>query len=503
MRRSIALALLLSVGCTPDGGADRATTAATPVRTVLPARVRRLTNAEYDASVWALLGAEAVAEVNGFPRDSTQKLGFTVNDAQIVSPVLAGLLDNAAESVVGGARQSGWLATLAPCADPATQPEQCALEFIGAFAAKAYRRSLTPDDVQPLLAVFRAGASDGGTYEQGVGLVARAILQAPSFLYVTELGDGAASAPSEELTLTLNETASLLAFSTTESPPERALLEDLGSLSTADGREQQARRLLATSAGRKRMVRFVREWLGIDGVAELGKDSNVYPSFASHRSAIAAESSSFIDDVLANGAGTLQELLRRRLDRRLPGQRRDGPGNQRLLRHLLRARFIRRGSYLARSARAAVHGSILKPTGVFSAISRVRHRIQPRSTRRGATAKADAHRPPEPRRAGHRRHPCPSLIRVRPKPRASSIPSMSSDRPARGATRLSTTSASRSKRSTGPAPSARTAKRRSGRPRASRCCRSRLRRSSPAPAPIWTATTPTAMLSPALCRTAK
>jgi hypothetical protein len=309
MRPSIAFVLALTVGCAADGNADEASTSIAPVSSLLPARVRRLTNAEYDASVWALLGAESVAAVNGFPRDSTQKLGFTVNDAQIVSPVLAGLLDNAAESVVGGARQSGWLATLAPCAAPATQVEQCALEFIGAFAAKAYRRPLTPDDVEPLLAVFRAGAGDGGAYEQGVELVARAILQSPSFLYVTELGDGAVPTPSEELTLTLNETASLLAFSTTASPPDRTLLEDLGSLSTADGREQQARRLLATSAGRKRMVRFVREWLGIDGVAELGTDSNVYPSFASHRGAIAAESSSFIDDVLANGAGTLQELF--------------------------------------------------------------------------------------------------------------------------------------------------------------------------------------------------
>ena len=57
------------------------------------------------------------------------------------------------------------------------------------------------------------------------------------------------------------------------------------------------------------MVRLVREWLGIDGVAELDKDSNVYPSFAAHHDAIAAESMSFIDEVLSNGAGTLQELL--------------------------------------------------------------------------------------------------------------------------------------------------------------------------------------------------
>ena len=51
--------------------------------------MRRLTNAEYAASVFALLNVDATASVAGFPRDATQKLGFTVNDAQIVSSVLA------------------------------------------------------------------------------------------------------------------------------------------------------------------------------------------------------------------------------------------------------------------------------------------------------------------------------------------------------------------------------------------------------------------------------
>ena len=56
-------------------------------------------------------------------------------------------------------------------------------------------------------------------------------------------------------------------------------------------------------------MRVVREWLGIDGIDEIDKDSNVYPSFAANHNAMAAESASFIDEVLTNGAGTLQELL--------------------------------------------------------------------------------------------------------------------------------------------------------------------------------------------------
>ena len=109
--------------------------------------------------------------------------------------------------------------------------------------------------------------------------------------------------------MTPHEIASLLSYLVTAGPPDQALLDDVDALATADGREQQLRRLLPTLEARTRLVRVVREWLGIDGIAELDKDSNVYPPFAAHHDAIAAESVSFIDEVLSNGAGTLQELL--------------------------------------------------------------------------------------------------------------------------------------------------------------------------------------------------
>jgi hypothetical protein len=276
---------------------------------LLPARVRRLTNAEYAASVYALLGVNADAAVATFPRDATQKLGYTVNDAQIVSSVLAGQLDTIAQQIVTSARQVGEIAFLAPCDDPAGGGETCARAFIESFAARAYRRPVTADDVDPLLDLYRAVAAEGGTYADGLDFVTRAILQAPSFVYLTELGDSTTESPPGKTRLTPNETASLLAYLVTASPPDQELLDDIASMATADGREQHLRRLWTTDGGRARLVRVVREWLGIDGIGELDKDSNVYPQFSTHHDAITAESISFIDEVLQDGAGTLQELL--------------------------------------------------------------------------------------------------------------------------------------------------------------------------------------------------
>src|SRR6185503_9859123 len=105
---------------------------------------------------------------------------------------------------------------------------------------------------------------------------------------LTELGDSNAGSPAGTTTLTLHEIASQLSYLATAGPPDRELRDNVDALVTPAGREQQLRRLLPTLEARTRLVRLVREWLGIDAIAELDKDSNVYPSFAAHHDAIAA-----------------------------------------------------------------------------------------------------------------------------------------------------------------------------------------------------------------------
>jgi hypothetical protein len=274
---------------------------------LLPARVRRLTNAEYDASVHMLLGTKQTPAAASFPPDARQD-SFTLNDAQRVDPVLAKQLADAAKQLAAEAAQNGTLAAKAPCANPTTGGDACARTFIASFGAAAYRRPLTDDEAAALFTVYGAGVN-GGTYADGVQLVVRAVLQSAGFLYITELGDSTASGP--VVTLTPNELAGSLAFLVTAAPPDQALLDAAaaGQLGTPDGREQQVRRLLQTDGARDRLVRVVREWLGIDTIGDTAKDTTVYPSFAGVRDAMDAESVAFTTEVLRNGTGTVQELL--------------------------------------------------------------------------------------------------------------------------------------------------------------------------------------------------
>jgi hypothetical protein len=274
--------------------------------TLLPASIRRLTNAEYDASVQSLLGTTQ-SPSHTFPTDTRQGGGFTLNDAQRIDPLLARALDDAALALVTEARGNGRLANLSPCTNATTQGETCATTFISSFGAKAYRRSLTAEESASLLTLYRAGAT-GGTYNEGIDLVTRGILQSAGFMYATHLGTGSTS----PVTLTQNEMASALSFLTTAAPPDATLLTmaSSGGLASADARETQVRRLLDSPAGRTRMVRIVREWLGIDEVSQIGKDTNVYSQFTSAvRTAYDTESVNFVNEVVQNSTGTVQELL--------------------------------------------------------------------------------------------------------------------------------------------------------------------------------------------------
>lgn len=273
---------------------------------LLPARIRRLTDAEYQASVSALVGAAADNVAADFVPDSRQS-GFTVNEAQRVDPVFARQLAQAAESLAKDVRLHA--SERAPCADPAGGADACASSFIRSFGEQAYRRPLGDDEIAQLLLVFRT-AFDGGSYEEGIELVARAMLQSAGFLYLTEIGE----APGVNIQLTRHELASAVSYLVQGRPPSPALLEEAraGKLDTPEGRrkvlDDRALDLFGFDA-RERVVRVVREWLGIDRIAQTAKDSNVYPDFAGIKGAMDRETTEFLQVLVSRKDGSLRQLL--------------------------------------------------------------------------------------------------------------------------------------------------------------------------------------------------
>jgi Protein of unknown function (DUF1592)/Protein of unknown function (DUF1588)/Protein of unknown function (DUF1595)/Protein of unknown function (DUF1587) len=297
------------------GGSGGAGASGVDSSMMLTTDLRRLTNAEYDASVQALFGTKQTPAASTFAADSTQS-GYTLNEGQVVASQMAKDLDTAAISLVSEARGNGTLASLSPCSSPTTGGAACAMTFINTFGAQVYRRPVTSDEATNLATVYQAavtGDTGSSPYNDGIDLVTRTMLQSPGFLYVTELGPNPPSMD-PSVTLTPYEMASTMSYLLTAGPPDSQLMQAAaaGNLSSPDDLETQARRLLSSSPGAPaRLVRLVREWLGIDSIGQIAKDMNWYPDFTSLNAAAVMddETTSFINEVLQKNSGTVSELL--------------------------------------------------------------------------------------------------------------------------------------------------------------------------------------------------
>lgn len=272
----------------------------TDAGSLLPARIRRLTDAEYQATVSAVVGEAASGISADFVPDSRQG-GFTVNEAQRVDPVLARQLADAALKLSADVR-----AKAAACAAPST-PDQCAGAFIRDFGKKAYRRPLAEDEVAQLLTVFNVGL-DGGSYAEGIELTTRAMLQSAAFLYHTEIGE----APAATVKLTPYELASQISYLILGGPPTETLIAKAvaGELDTSDGRAELVDAGLfqdgagySSSLPSLRVRRVIQEWLGTDRISLTAKDSNIYPRFEGLRPQIEAETASFLGRLVQDQKG--------------------------------------------------------------------------------------------------------------------------------------------------------------------------------------------------------
>jgi len=277
---------------------------------LLPARVRRLSNAEYDNSVAALLGTEQ-RPGHGFAPDQRQS-GFTGNDAQRVDSVLAQQLFAVAGQLAKDARDQ--LEQRAPC-QPGRSQEECAQELIAHVGAQAYRRPLHPQEAADLLELFREGALDA-TYADGVELVLRALLQSAGFLYLTELGEDPPATDLKPATaqLTGYELASELSYLITAGPPDELLLAAAASGALFDPEERHAQLLRLRAEfprSQAQLVRILREWLELDRSEITAKDIAFYPSYDQYAPAFVRESRDFIAAVLEaeDPQGDLHSLL--------------------------------------------------------------------------------------------------------------------------------------------------------------------------------------------------
>ncbi len=210
---------------------------------------------------------------------------------------------------VTGMSASASRAKIFICQPSASRDEaSCAHEIIENLARRAFRRPVTGEDLNPLMAFYKSGHAVAG-FEGGVRDALSAILASPHFLYRAEPGDGAGGIR----TLSDLELASRLSFFLWSSLPDEELLTlaTQSRLSNRDVLAGQVSRMLADPRARSLSDDFAFQWLNIAKLDEITPDRGQFPhasGLLDPRAMFKEELRLFIDSVL-RGDRSVIELL--------------------------------------------------------------------------------------------------------------------------------------------------------------------------------------------------
>lgn len=194
---------------------------------------------------------------------------------------------------------------------PATKADEmtCARRSLTTLARRAYRRPVTTEDVEPLMAFFEAGRTNGG-FEAGMQQALELLLVSPEFLYRVER-DPTSAAESNVYVVSDIELASRLSFFLWSSIPDDELLDvaSRGKLHTPAGLERQVRRLLADDRSQAFVRNFAGQWLFLRNLPTVTPDPRLFPDFDEGlRDAMREETERFFASVLRENRSALDLL---------------------------------------------------------------------------------------------------------------------------------------------------------------------------------------------------
>ncbi len=263
-----------------------------------PMFLRRLTHREYEATVRDLLGVDPAAQVATFPADVVTSSFDNNGLNQTISTLLGERYLVAARSfaaeVVGDADLR---ASVIGC-DPASA--ECIDEFAARFAARAFRRPPTEEEVAQLVALAQTQSDP----LDAASIVIEAVLQSPKFLFRIEVGVEDPEHP-DRRKLTGHEVATRLSYFLWGTMPDDGLLAAAaaGELDDADGVATTAAEMIADARARDTMRAFADQWMHLETIDAQTRDET-FPEFDDAlKTAMRAELDRMVEDAMwADGA---------------------------------------------------------------------------------------------------------------------------------------------------------------------------------------------------------
>ena len=190
------------------------------------------------------------------------------------------------------------------------EEEACAREIITSLARRAYRRSVTSLDVDPLMGIYREGRRVRD-FEAGIERALEALLSMPQFLMRVER-QPVDTQPGAVYRVSDLELASRLSFFLWRSIPDEELLDlaERNRLRDQDVLARQVNRMLADPKATRFMDDFAGQWLQMRNIFSQDPDGALFAGFNdSLRKAMVRETELFFRSQVREDR-PIQDLLR-------------------------------------------------------------------------------------------------------------------------------------------------------------------------------------------------
>lgn len=279
----------------------------------------RLSHRQWENTVRDLLRLDSIPGLsNSFTSDPLGGKTFDNNEVKLqVTPGLWADYQRAAEELAAMATSdSAALNKILPANLPA-DPAAKARAFIEGFGRRAFRRPLTPQEVDSYAALFTEGnqiLAGPDAFVDGVNFVIQAMLQSPFFVYRAELSDKVGS--NGRIALNGYEIATKLSYMLWNSMPDDALLDAAGAgeLNTPAGVRAYAAQMLKTPEGKATVALFHEQLYDYGHYYDLNKSAAKYPNWAPEISAdLQRETEMFVEQIIFGQEGNLSDLYTSRI----------------------------------------------------------------------------------------------------------------------------------------------------------------------------------------------
>jgi len=265
-----------------------------------PFVIRRLTPVEYGATLHDLYGVD--------PSIADQLPEEVVGEGYLnsISPMQSEIFLELANEVVGQ--------IVSPDGEEPTKVQKrlfgeeppkganlrrAARQVARSLARDAYRRPATEAELDVLEDVYHLGRENELNHTEALGLMLKAILVSPQFLFITPFGD---VQPGEDIVrLDDHQLAARLSYLLWSAPPDAELsaLADQGKLNQPETLRSQAERLLMHPRARALFDSFGAQWLRVGGLDKQVFDPEEFPQMTpALRTAMFDEARLFFESIV-------------------------------------------------------------------------------------------------------------------------------------------------------------------------------------------------------------